>query len=408
MKKYHQLLLLVLSVISILCFVFYKHEYDRLRRVLEVLDFFGTPVETNSKSSLPDGPPSVFFDEALQLNPDVWQKYSEDIQFYSAIRTVNEKGWSMNSLAILKKNNAASLKKFSCALISGDPVEDKFEGTLEWRLIWDDSSLSAYAVLCNVPEVPGRSHLLSLYELNSNYPALNLPLNSAQDLRKERTTALCTVSQDPVWHVSRSVDFVLYHASLGVESFFIYHRGISNEAIQAFKDLIGTHPNLTISLMPWNTPKLPTLSLDYSLISYACTARQVAKSGPVILMPWDHFLAIPKDGNIQNFLKRVAHKQEGNQETRLEIQPLCLNIPNGESSPIRQNIYFKNLKGESKSALLRWFELPNPNGKSTVSKTDAQIAKLITFEPCPLNGNEKADNDPAVRAFSEVAQKLVM
>lgn len=43
MKKYQQLLIVSLGLVSFICFLIYKHEYDRLRNVLEVLEVFGTP-----------------------------------------------------------------------------------------------------------------------------------------------------------------------------------------------------------------------------------------------------------------------------------------------------------------------------------------------------------------------------
>lgn len=408
MKKYHQLLLLALSLISIFCFLFYKHQYDRLRKVLEVLDFFGPPSESYTQSNLPDMLSSTVIEESLQISSDMWQKYSDEIHFYSAIRTVNEKGWSITSIAILKKSSGATLKKLSCAVISGDTLEDKFEGTIEWKQIWNDSSISAYALICNVPEVPGRSHLLSLYEANYIHPPLNLPVNLAREPRKEpAAVTLCAISHDPVWRLSETIDYILYHAALGVESFSIYHSGTSNQVVQALREVVRTHSNLTISLMPWNTPALPSIFLDLSLVSHACANRHIAKSGLVAMVPWGHFLAIPKDGNLKSFLSRIPYqKGELSYETQLEIQLLCSNIPTKDSSLRRHNLSFKNLKSESKSAVIRWFEPQNLYSNQKVIKTDAETAKLITFEPCPLNDNEEVINDPAVQAFSKLAQRL--
>jgi hypothetical protein len=43
MRKYQQLLIGALGLISFICFLIYKHEYDRLRYVLENLNVFGNP-----------------------------------------------------------------------------------------------------------------------------------------------------------------------------------------------------------------------------------------------------------------------------------------------------------------------------------------------------------------------------
>jgi hypothetical protein len=43
MKKYQQLLIIALGLLSFVSFLIYKHEYDRLRHVLQVLEVFGSP-----------------------------------------------------------------------------------------------------------------------------------------------------------------------------------------------------------------------------------------------------------------------------------------------------------------------------------------------------------------------------
>ena len=41
MRKYYKLILSVITFVSVICFIFYKTQYDRLYNVLEVLEFFG-------------------------------------------------------------------------------------------------------------------------------------------------------------------------------------------------------------------------------------------------------------------------------------------------------------------------------------------------------------------------------
>jgi len=41
MRKYYKLALMVVTVLSLVCFAFYKTQYDRLYKVLQVLEYFG-------------------------------------------------------------------------------------------------------------------------------------------------------------------------------------------------------------------------------------------------------------------------------------------------------------------------------------------------------------------------------
>jgi len=52
MKKYQQLLVTSLGLVSFIFFLIYKHEYDRLRNVLEVLEVFGSPPPIVDQKSL--------------------------------------------------------------------------------------------------------------------------------------------------------------------------------------------------------------------------------------------------------------------------------------------------------------------------------------------------------------------
>ena len=47
MKKYYKLVLVVVTVISLVSFIFYKTQYDKLYNVLEVLEFFGPGPDGN-------------------------------------------------------------------------------------------------------------------------------------------------------------------------------------------------------------------------------------------------------------------------------------------------------------------------------------------------------------------------
>ncbi len=189
MRKYYQLILLILSAISILCFVFYKHEYDRLRKVLEVLDFFGTPTVTE----LGDNalvPLKECRNGSVEFIPDLWRLYEDEIYVYSSFQTANEKGWSINTLTLAGKDSAVARKRASCALLSGDgTADDRFEGTIEWKKIGNDTHTVAYSVICNVPEMLGNSHLVSIYDDKSTIQ-LNVPLHLGLDPAKVNTSLL--------------------------------------------------------------------------------------------------------------------------------------------------------------------------------------------------------------------------
>ena len=406
MKKYYQLILLVLSAISIISFVIYKHEYDRLRKVLEVLDVFGTPDVEPGKEALINMPISCL-NGSLKFIPDFWHQYGDNTQMYSAFQVSNEKGWSMNSLALVNKEYSTQLKKqTSCALISGDGIEDKFEGTMEWKKISNDSTLSAYSVICNVPEMQGiNPHLFSVSDSKSQ---LSIPLH-LNEPSPDRTTSLCLYSADPFWHSGDVLDFILYYYNLGVENFFIYHKGIGDHVISALKNLVITRGNMTVNLATWNRPTSTSLDFDSLLIHHDCAWRHNANSGPAVTLQMDQFLVLPKGVNLSDFVTKHSRRgSESSYEVHVPLQSLCNNVPNAETSPIRLTRLMKSpSKKEGRSALIRWTEGSNPPGSRFESvKVDSHAAKVLVFESCSISTLEKIEDDPAIKRFSALVQKI--
>ena len=75
MKKYTKLVLMVVAILSSLCFLIYKYRYDRLYNVLQVMEVFGTP---DDPSFVPCKTPPL-----LMLSP-AWQQVDHTVYLYSA------------------------------------------------------------------------------------------------------------------------------------------------------------------------------------------------------------------------------------------------------------------------------------------------------------------------------------
>lgn len=413
MKKYYQLLLLIFSIVSILSFVFYKHEYDRLRKVLEVLDVFGTPV--TEAGELAVVPVKDCHNGSLQFIPDLWRLYEDEIYIYSSFQTPHEKGWSMNSLAVASRDSAAARKRASCALRVGDgTADDRFEGTIEWKRMGNDSQVTAYSVMCNVPEMPGSAHLFSLYDDKST-AQLSIPLHLSPEHPKDQSTSVCVYSNDPYWQAGQVVDFILYYSALGADDFYLYHRGIGDQVVLALKAMVINRPNLSIHLAAWNRP---VGSLDMTLVQHDCAWRHNGKSGPAVALPMSHYLVLPVGTNLAQFLAKIDRSKSGENlyEARIARQSLCSNPPNSEASPpLRLSRMLRNPTKDAPRTVIRWTEGPPPHHPALsepvkVSKIDPHSAKMLTFEPCsvPADGGalEKMDEDPAVRRFLALAQKI--
>ena len=95
MKKYTKLVLMVVAIISSLCFLIYKYRYDRLYNVLQVMEVFGSPDDPSCVPCVPPPP--------LQLSP-AWQQVSPTVHLYSAYcdyTSMDREGGSCPTVTVL-------------------------------------------------------------------------------------------------------------------------------------------------------------------------------------------------------------------------------------------------------------------------------------------------------------------
>ena len=392
MKKFHQLLLLLLSGVSLLCFVFYKHEYDRLRKVMEVLDMFGSTVTEDVKNS------EQYLNKSVNTRTDFWHRYADGFYVYSAFKVSNEKDWSMNSIAVVSKDSQSSalMKDSLCAIITGDAVEEKFEGTIEWKEISTNNVYLTYSLTCNVPEIRGDSHLFSLYDTKSNQ--LNFPLHLSSLDTRDQLTTLCTVSSQPLWKPNQLMKFINYYTTLGIDNFYLYHQGVSDQIISVLNEfIIQADGSVAIHLLTWNQP-FSQSTIDLSLVQSECDLRHSTKAGPVVTVHMGHYLVASGKSKIADFLKMYTKGPEWTHQISLTFDSVCYNFSS-------QGLV-KSSKKQPASAYLRWTDSGSPlaNHLETI-QIEPDSAKMFTLEPCSINSMSSFDTgegDPLFSRFSKL------
>lgn len=110
MRKYYRLILFIFLFLSTISLLFYWHEYNRLRYVLEVLNFFGQPPEVSVTSDCLLNT-SLFSTENATI-PDsvvpVWHRLGNDLFVFSAFWEVVGKKEHVKSIGVARY--AATLK----------------------------------------------------------------------------------------------------------------------------------------------------------------------------------------------------------------------------------------------------------------------------------------------------------
>jgi hypothetical protein len=120
------------------------------------------------------------------------------------------------------------------------------------------------------------------------------------------------------------------------------------------------------------------------------------------------FLVLPPRVGLDDFVAKYSKKgSEPSYEAHVPLQYVCNNVPNAETSPIRLTRLMKSpAKKEGQTAVLRWTEGSNPPGSLESVKIDSHSAKMLVFEPCSISALEKIEDDPVVKRFSAMVQKI--
>ncbi|XP_026686560.1 uncharacterized protein LOC103519174 [Diaphorina citri] len=157
MRKYQQLLLIIISVISIISLVQYRNEYLRLRYVLQVLNFFGSPNNIIDNNC-------ISLNESFVNSEANFYKYSdpsplwfnfEKHYLYSAFWEIKDPDSGRKAVKILAVGEESSFRNYQCRIWfdEGNTVKSK-DGEFTYQMVSRSSSSEVfYYLYCEAPPV---------------------------------------------------------------------------------------------------------------------------------------------------------------------------------------------------------------------------------------------------------------
>lgn len=240
MKKYMKLLLSVVALVSLVCFIFYKHKYDRLYNVMEVLEIFGTPDDPNFKCPHPGTAPGPPLGQVSS-----WQRVTDSVSVYSAYcdtSPADTKGCPViTALAIAKQDLGA----FKCKLW----YEGSFhamEGVFSQQPHPTDTfvEVSDYfpvTVACE-NKFPSKIPYGVTFYKDKGSPQTQVPISVPTSLIPS-PFLLCLLPQDSLLDSTReATENILFHSFLGVRHFIIYSSGLSTSFFNTLNKLAAHQP----------------------------------------------------------------------------------------------------------------------------------------------------------------------
>ncbi|CAL4125247.1 unnamed protein product [Meganyctiphanes norvegica] len=337
MRKYQQLALTIISAVSLVAFLFYKHEYDRLRYTLEYLDTFGQPPSDN------DIKPSCGYGTHRRVStpPVDWIQVTPDLQVYSSFFD------DTNGMGEPQVRTIAAVRK------SSEPPTDL------GSLLWFETEEMPVPGSCNVEQVVERPHGIADHKYeelqimfimcsaeNKKLMLSKVPymiqftvgkksisgavyIHETETLKSvEDTSAVCIAPLNSPIDSLRVVEFFAYHNIIGFKKFTAYGTVLTPLARRLF-DKYGDEIGISVEEKQFSSSKDFILT-DFAIrkvIELDCLYRHRDAYENVIILTIDEYLVPQHKDKFQEVLFVLSgggrrHQQIG--EFHLLTQKICL------------------------------------------------------------------------------------
>ncbi|XP_017049937.1 uncharacterized protein LOC108094018 [Drosophila ficusphila] len=295
MRKYQQLVLLVISCLSVGILLMYKTENNRLKYVLKYVNFFGrndAAVLRRLENGTKEEDPKALLGRPLP----VWQVIGDSFHAYSAFWIRNElvAGGEAHVLVVGKKG---AVVDFRCSLdlLGGRSLQGKFRfqrDSIESLVDDKSSNFTSYHFFCQVSRDFGQPGSVSFTDITTTKSPVKLRLRNLKPAGKKSDRLPATVCLDLVdfnmtSKFARSenalLQFFLFHQAIGIEHFLVYNY---DELPEEVIHLLG-RTNIHLYALPFNFPFRQTngtQSRIHQLILSDCLLRNVNQASFTLLL----------------------------------------------------------------------------------------------------------------------------
>jgi len=284
MKKYTKLVLVVVALVSSICFLMYKYRYDRLYNVLQVMEVFGTPDDPQCVKCKPPAP--------LALSP-AWHFLSPATHIYSAY--CDPPGQSFcNQVTALGVSNGSE-EKLRCKLWyekAAQPMEGVLAVTKDADSeLNEEGKFVAFTFTCESKYKSKVPYAVSIFkdDSDSSIPiAVTRPVQSLNATKP--SIQVCVLPDITAVDNTRSViESLIFHHLVQVDAIRLYSTAVTHSVLDLINQL---RSYLWISISTWNPPTSLSLEVMRALVTKDCyyqskgvVATYIVLSSNQIIMP---------------------------------------------------------------------------------------------------------------------------
>lgn len=361
MKKYHQLLLLAVSVTSLTLFLVYRHEYNRLHYILEVFNFFGQPCNFSDLQKT-----DVLFSQKDWGAEPVWQEIEEGY-IYSAFLV-----GKIEIKAIALQNDGKNVPR-NCYLWFEEKKKSVLSKFKYSKISYDEhTGVTAYFYTCSMPNVDNIPYAVSFsYRSRKDVDMKKILLTNIVEHNLSVNTTICT--SPSLFSKKRFIEFISFHKLLGIDNFIFYNRDVPYRLSKLIRNL-SNRLVINTAFLKWNYPKLDT-SLTRLIIENDCMLRTFGQSKYVITLEMNEYIVPTKEISFTDLLKIFP---DDFHRLSLPVQRFCISNTD-QSKPIALQNF--EVSSDYNYNVVRYLKrnVKSDNVISTnvVDKSEASIHKYV-------------------------------
>lgn len=360
MKKYYRLMLLITTLISLLLFLIYRHQYNRLHYVLEVFDFFGRPcnfsdIEKNEKIL-----------EHHDWGPQpIWQE-SEKIHLYSAFWT-NQK--EVKAIAIVPINTVHARSCFLWYENKPKPILGKFRFSL-----MSESMTKAFKMFfyyCNSSSFDA-PYAISFSAKNKLIDPKKVLLTNNLSYQVNFNITICIPPS--AFNKTKFIEFLSFHRLIGVNS-FIFYGGSVPHRLSKFLSNLAYRLDIHAVFLPWNFP-YNYKGIAKEIITFDCVLRNRNQSYFATVLEIDEYIVPDQYNSLTAVVDNINHDA---QKISFPVIKFCLEQEKPDSPIVLQNVEVINTK---ELAVIDFYRINLQNKTVSVQNFDKSFAAVHKYVHC--------------------------
>lgn len=374
MKKYRTLLLTLVAITSLILFLVYRHEYNRLHYVLEVFNFFGQPC------NLTDLVESKNIVNHFDWGPHpLWQQHEDNTHFYSGF-------WKGNTATVIVTREE-NVYTHSCYLWYEDknvPIPGKFEAKKFGYEV--KTQTTGYTYHCKPLKTDKNApYAVSFYKKSYR----KILLNHVDQNSVHYNITLCVASSKQM-NKRAFIEFLSYHKVVGVDSYIFYTNDISHK-LSKFITNFSNRLAIEFTIYSWNYPKEDD-SLTRSIVEQDCNFRTTPYSNYVVTLDINEYIVPSTYASLQSVFGEYG---EHSKRLSLAVQEICVkNVVSNKPIALQNDLIFYSDQNNVRIVYRGGGVAPVQNTESL----DKQFLSIYQYKNC--TPPDRKHKDTSMNKFS--------